>query len=245
MNEAKTIKEQIGFLIELQVIDGEIYTLNREKESLPGKIKAAEELLETKKSGIKELGVSLTASQVRLKDKEIELQQKEEQVKKLDGQLFQLKTNKEYSAMLKEIEGVKADSSLVEDQIIKLMDEIDATKKKIIEEKGLFKEKEKDTQREKDAVNARLKEIDSRLSELLAKRDKIVPNLEAKTLARYERVLKNKDGLAMVPVEDGACGGCHMNLPPQIISEVKLREGIVVCGSCLRILYIDGNVEIN
>jgi predicted nucleic acid-binding Zn-ribbon protein len=245
LEEARTIKEQISFLVELQVVDSEIYELNREKNQTPEKIKAIEDSLEAKKSGIKEAEERLKVLQLKLKDKEVSLQQKEEHIKKLQTQLYQIKTNKEYSAMLTEIEGIKADNSIEEEEIIKLMDEIDAAKRKIIEEKELFKEEDSDANKEKDKINTRLRDIDVRLSRLSTERQKIVPNVERQILARYERVLTNRDGLAMVKVEEGACGGCHMNLPPQVISDVKLREDIIVCGSCSRILYLDENAEIN
>ena len=180
-----------------------------------------------------------------MKDKELQLQQKEEQIKKLQTQLYQLKSNKEYSTMLTEIQGIKADNSIVEEEMIKLMDEIDVAKKKIAEEKELFKKEEIDAQKEKDASKTREKDVDIRLSDLSAQREKIVPGIEKQIIARYERVLKNRDGLAIVPVEHSACGGCHMNLPPQVVSEAKLKEDIIVCGSCNRILYVDDNVEIN
>ena len=102
-----------------------------------------------------------------------------------------------------------------------------------------------DAQKEKDKIKARDKEINARLSDLSVQREKIVPDIEKQVLARYEKVLKNKDGLAIVPIEHNACGGCHMNLPPQIVSEAKLKEDIIVCGSCNRILYVDDSVEIN
>lgn len=245
MSETKSVKEQIGFLIELQVIDSEIYALNKEKKEMPEHIKTIEDALESKKTGIKQAGEDLKTLQVKLKDSEVSLQQKEGQIQKLQTQLYQLKTNKEYTAMLTEIEGIKADNSLVEEESIKLMDAIDAAKKKILEEKELFKKEEADAGKEKVVVNARLKEIEARLTHLSADREKITLNIAKQTLARYERVLKNKDGLGLVNVQDGACGGCHMNLPPQIISDVKIRENVIVCGSCSRILYIGENVEIN
>ena len=238
MNETKTIKEQIDSLIELQVIDREIYALNMEKKEKPEEIEAIEKALETQKTGIKEAENNLKTLQVKLKDEEVTLQQKEEQIKKLQTQLYQLKTNKEYSAMLTEIEGVKADNSITEEEIIKLMDEIEVGKKKLTQEKELFKNEEASAQKEKTVVDARMKEIDSKLVEFLAKRKNIVPNITQKVLARYERVLENRAGLAIVPIEGDACGGCHMNLPPQVISEAKLREDIIICQSCSRILYI-------
>jgi len=245
LGQAKTIKEQIELLIGLQVIDREIYALTSEKKGMPERVRVIDQALESKKAGIKQAEEKLKGLQVALKDKELQLQQKEEQIKKLQTQLYQLKSNKEYSTMLTEIQGIKADNSVLEEEIIKLMDGIDAAKKKIAEEKELFKKEEADAQKEKDTINARGKEIDARLSELSTQREKIVPDIEAKVLARYEKVLKNRDGLAIVPVEHSACGGCHMNLPAQVVSEAKLKEDIIVCGSCNRILYVDDNVEIN
>ncbi|HAZ10997.1 MAG: hypothetical protein A2047_00455 [Omnitrophica bacterium GWA2_41_15] len=243
--EQKPIKEQIGLLIGLQVIDSQIYVLSKEKASMPDHLRSIDEMIELKKTGIKQAEDNLKNTQLKLKEKEGNLQQKEEQIKKLQGQLYTLKTNKEYSTMLTEIEGIKSDNSLTEEDIIRLMDEIELAKKKISEEKELFKAEEANAQKEKENINLKAKEIDARLSELNEKRNGIAPNIEKQVISRYEKILKNKDGLAITCIEDGSCGGCHLNLPPQVISDVKLREDIVVCGSCLRILYIEDNVEIS
>ena len=245
MSLAKNVKEQIDFLIKLQVLDKELYLLGAEKKDIPEKIKTIDEAMESKKIGIKNAESDLKALQVKLKDSEVNLQQKEEQIKKLDTQLYQLKSNKEYSAMLSEIAGVKADNSIIEEEIIKLMDNIEATKKKIMEEKRSFKKEENDAEKDKDIIKSRQREIDTRFSELSAQRQEAVLNIEKQTLIRYERVLKNRDGLAIVPIEGGACGGCHMNLPSQVVSEARIRDDVITCGNCSRILYIDDNVEIN
>lgn len=241
----KNIKEQIVFLIKLQVLDEELYLLGAEKNYIPEKIKAIDEMLESKKIDIKNAENNLKTLQVKLKNSEIKLQQKEERIKKLDTQLYQLKSNKEYSTMLSEIAGVKADNSIIEEEIIKLMDNVEATKKKTMEEKELFKKEENDANKNKEIIKSRQKEIDIRFSELSAQRQEAIFNIEKKTLMRYEKVLENRNGLAIVPIEGGSCGGCHMNLPSQVVSEAKIREDIITCGSCSRILYIDDNVEIN
>jgi len=243
--EQKPIKEQIGLLIGLQSIDAQIYALSREKASMPGHLKSIDEALESKKTNIKQAEENLKNIQLKLKEKEGNLQQKEEQIKKLQGQLYTLKTNKEYSTMLAEIEGFKADNSLIEEDIIRFMDEIELAKKKILEEKEFFKTLEAEAQKEKEIVNLKAREIETMLSGLNEKRSAIIPGIEKQVLSKYEKILKNKDGLAIVHVEESSCGGCHMNLPPQVISDVKLREDIVICGSCLRMLYIEDNVEIS
>lgn len=243
--EQKPVKEQIALLIELQAIDVQIYALDKEKAYMPGRLSSIDSMLESKKTGIKEAEDNLKNIQLKLKEKEVSLQQKEDQIKKLQGQLYMLKTNKEYSAMLAEIEGIKADNSLIEEDIIKFIDEIDLAKKKISEEKEIFKTEEIKAQKEKEDIDLRGREIKGKLSELNENRNRLVPSIDKQVISRYEKILKNKDGLAIVRIEDNSCGGCHMNLPPQVISDVKLREDIIVCGSCLRILYIEDNVEIS
>ena len=245
MGETKSIKGQIEFLIKLQVLDKELYALNSEKKDIPLKIKTIDEALESKKQGIKQAEADLKGLQVRLKDREVALQQKEDQVKKLQLQLYQLKSNKEYSAMLAEIGGFKADNSLVEEEILRLMDDIDAAKRKLIGEKEGFAREGVDADKRKDEIRKKEKEIDSRLSGLSDRCQGLLPNVDKQILVQYEKLLKKWGGLAIVPVQEGACGGCHMNLPPQVVSEAKLKEDIIVCGSCSRILYIDDNVEIN
>jgi len=243
--QVKNVREQIEFLKALQVLDKEIHLLNKEKDTFPEKIQAIESSLETKKTGIKEADANLKVLQIKLKENEISLQQKEEQVRKLQLQLYQLKTNKEYSTMTQEIEGLKADNSLVEEDMIKLMDGIDDVKKKIAEEKEIFKKDEESSRKEKDVISARIKEIDSKIMQLTAEREKIAPDIDKRLLASYEKVLNNRDGVAIVQVEGGTCGGCHMSLPAQIVSEAKLKDNIITCGSCSRILYLDDNDEIN
>jgi uncharacterized protein len=241
----KTIREQIEFLKGLQVIDKEIYLLEQDKKSIPEKISGIDRALENKRTGLKSEEDNLKKIQVKLKDCEISLQQKEEQIKKLQGQLYQLKTNKEYSTMQNEIEGIKADSSIIEENMIIAMDEVEIVKKRIAEEKELFKKEEIESRNQKDIINLRVKEIDSRLSTLFFEREKIVPSIDKQVKMKYEMILKNRGGIAIVPVEDGVCGGCHMNLPPQIINEAKIKEEVVLCNNCSRILYIDDNIELN
>ena len=64
-----------------------------------------------------------------------------------------------------------------------------------------------------------------------------MPNVEARLLKQYERILKGLEGLALVPVVHNSCGGCHMELPPQVVNETQLHDKWIVCESCARILY--------
>jgi len=233
------LKAQIGHLVQLQTIDSEIYTLKSEKELKPKEIETIEASFAEKKKHLAALEQSLLDLQKQRKDKELELASKEENIKKLQIQLYQLKTNKEYQAMLQEMEGEKANASVIEDGILGLFEEADKIKNDIAQEKQRLQEEEKVSEAEKKKLQDRIKEIDDRLAQLEVQRKQIIPDIEPKMFAQYERILHNRDGLAIVSVKDNSCGGCNMFVPPQVINLIRMYERIVTCEVCNRILYIE------
>jgi predicted nucleic acid-binding Zn-ribbon protein len=233
------LKSQINHLSKLQTIDSEIYTLRSEKESKPLEIKALETSFEEKKEHLASLEKELLGLQKQRKDKELELASKEEGAKKLQTQLYSLKTNKEYQAMLQQIEDAKSDASVVEDKILELFEQADSLKSETDREKQRLKEEEKMFLEQKKKLEDRIKEIEDRLAQLEVLRIQIMPDIEPKILAQYERILLNRDGLAIVSVKDNTCKGCNMFVPPQVINLIKMYERIVTCEVCNRILYIE------
>lgn len=233
------LKTQISNLVNLQTIDSEIYSLRNEKESKPAEIKAMEATFEEKKKYLAELEKNLLDLQKQRKEKELELASKEESNKKLQAQLYSLKTNKEYQAMLQQIQDAKADASVIEDKILQLFDQADSIKIETEREKQKLKEEEKAFLDQKKKVEDRVKEIDDRLAQLDAQRKQAVLEIDPKILSQYERILKSRDGLAIVTAKDNSCQGCNMFVPPQVINLIKMYEHIVTCEMCNRILYIE------
>lgn len=234
------LKNQINSLVQLQTIDSEIYALKYEKEAKPEEIKALENSFLEKKQHLTDLEKTSLDLQKQRKDKELELASKEESGKKLQVQLYQIKTNKEYQAMIQQIDGIKADASVIEDKILELLEKTDKIKIDIEQEKHRLQEEERICNEEKKKLQDRLKEIDDRLSQLDAQRKQVMPEIEPKILKQYERILLNRDGLAIVIVKDNSCQGCNMFVPPQVINLIKMYERIITCEVCNRILYIEG-----
>jgi len=237
--EVIDLKAQINSLVKLQTIDSEIYALRYEKESKPQEIKALEAAFEEKKQHLATLEKNLLDLQKQRKDKELGLASKEENAKKLQTQLYLLKTNKEYQAMLQQIQDAKADASIVEDKILELFDASDKIKTEVEREKQKLEEEEKLFFDQKKKIEDRIKEVDDRLAQLEALRIQVTPDIEPKILAQYERILLNRDGLAIVTVKDNSCKGCNMFVPPQVINLIKMYERIITCEVCNRILYIN------
>lgn len=233
------LKSEISQLVHLQTIDSEIYVLKREKELKPKEIETIDAAFQEKKRHLAELEQTLLNFQKQRKDKELELASKEESTRKLEGQLYSLKTNKEYQTMLQQIQDSKADASLIEDCILVLFEQVDKTKNNIAQEKQRLQEEERASGEHKELIQDRVKVIDERIAQLESQRKQITPALSDKILSQYERILFNRDGLAIVTVKDNSCGGCNMFVPPQVINLIRMYERIITCEVCNRILYIE------
>jgi uncharacterized protein len=231
------LKEQLEMLRQLQEVDTQIYRLTEEKEAKPCEIELLKSAFEQKKQTLAVMEKSFLDAQKEKKEREIEFATKEESVKKLQSQLYQLKTNKEYNTMLQQIADTKADASVVEDKILEAMEKIDKAKLVVDEEKKRLQGEEQAFNEEKRKVEARIKEIDEKLGQLESQRHQILPGIDKKILADYERILKNREGLAIVCVRNNSCSGCNMKVPPQVINMIKMYERIQTCDVCNRILH--------
>ncbi len=137
------MKDQIKKLVELQALDVDIYRFKKEVEEKPLALEELRKHFESKKASLKALEEQLKRNQVDRKGSELELQAKEGDIVKANGQLMQLKTNKEYSAKLLEIENMKADKSVFEEKILIFYDESDKINVDITKERGILAEEEK------------------------------------------------------------------------------------------------------
>ena len=137
------LKSQIQFLISLQTVDSEIYSLDKQRQAMPEEIKAIDAAFQEKRLNLDSLEKTLLDLQKQRKEVELELASKEESGKKLQSQLFSLKTNKEYQTMLQQIQGSKADASVIEDKILGILEKLDKIKVDVDRENARLKEEEK------------------------------------------------------------------------------------------------------
>ncbi len=229
--------EQLKALLELQKVDGEIYRLEKEASEKPKEKKALEEAFEARKAGLKDSEKALKDLQLKQKERETELGTKETNIKKYQTQQAQVKTNKEYSALTHEINGLKADCAVFEDEILKLMDQIELQKKAIEADRQKIVEEEKAHKAGLAKLQAEEEALGARLAALGAERTRFVPQADKILLRQYEKILKKRDGVALVALVRESCGGCHMSQRPQTMNEIRIGEKMIECESCGRILY--------
>lgn len=232
------MNEHIKKLIQLQDLDLRIINFEEQRQKLPEEKEKEKIIYEDFKNQISELEQELKNLKVKQKEEEVDLGSKEEQVKKLQLQLYQVRDNKAYSALQNEINSIKADNSIIEEEILRMLDEIDKKEKELSEKKERLGEAKQRVDKYISEIDRKIEELDRQISRLKKEREKFIPNIEDSILGKYERILKNKkDSLAIVSIKGGCCQGCFMTLPPQTINEVKMDNKIVICENCSRILY--------
>ena len=229
----------IAVLKQAQVLDKEIYDLNALVENIPREIKALDDEFNKQKAILDHFGQELRAIQLRQKELDNDLKAREGNVSKLDAQLAQVKTNKEYAALQQEIKSLKADISLVEEKIILIYDEIDTHQAKVNIEKERLKKEDAEINKKKKELEDKKVVASQRAKDLRSQRVEVLKQVDREVVAQYENIVRHKQGLALSPLQDENCGVCQMTIRPQIQNEVKLGDRMVFCESCGRILYAE------
>jgi uncharacterized protein len=181
---------------------------------------------------------ALEGSQKARKQNEASVQDLETKRSKYKGQLMEVKTNKEYTAVLHEIEGVERDIKAREDVILEEMEKGEALAQTVKREEADFKALEADAKKEKAALDARAAELGTHAQKLTGERDAVAASVPEEALALYARVAKQR-GTGVAEARDGMCQACHVRMRVQIWVEVKKNEQVFQCESCSRILYYD------
>jgi len=230
------LKEEVKILVKLQAIDQWLSYAENLRREIPKKIQEQERTLEDAKKMAKDKENALKEMELERREKERELQFLGEKIGEKKGKLFQVKSNEEYAALLKEIELMKEQVSNLEDEIILLLDKIEEVQKELQDAKRYSKEKEKELEEARKKGDEEIADLEQEIKEKKEQREKLAESLDQKIYQIYERVRKNR-GYAIAKAENYTCLGCHMEIPPQTFVEVRKGEQLVQCPFCSRILY--------
>ena len=181
---------------------------------------------------------------VEQKECETDIDQMQAQVAKYEQQLFSIRKNEEYQALLHEIDMVKKQIGLKEERVIALMVAADEAKEHLEEDRKRIDAELQEIERQSVQIDAELEEAIRERQEIEAQREPLAAQVDTDLMTRYARIRANKKtGPAVVPINDEVCSGCHMHIPPQIVNEVLAGEKQHACSHCGRLLYYVGNVE--
>jgi predicted nucleic acid-binding Zn-ribbon protein len=233
------LKRQISLLVELQRLDSEIRRLSIKKIELPDQLSRQDKEFQTVSQGVDEARKALDVSAKAHRDKESELKDGIDRLRKTKDRLLEVKTNKEYQAMLKEIETIEQKNSGFEDEILTLLEKTDTFKKEIREREKTLDEYRKQYEREKKKTEEELSSLDEEILTCQKNLQGLSSEIERDLAKKYQIIKRRKNGLAVVPVVKGVCTGCHLNIAPQLYNELLKSDQVLSCPFCNRIIYWD------
>jgi len=233
----ETVHPDLKTLIELQQVDRSISELTSKIDSSPLEIQALQAQIHEFTRDLDESKSRLSANQKERRDLEGDLQTIRAKISKHKDQLYEVKTNEQYRAMLKEIEGEEENIRKVEDRILEKMVEAEQIDKLIREASGRLDSEKARVQNEVSRLEALRRESERARNQSQARREELAKALSEETLGLYEKLRKARNGMALAEVRDGLCTGCHVRLRPQAYNDVRSSDLLLTCETCSRILY--------
>jgi uncharacterized protein len=222
-------------LLQLQQLDNELVVLENKSKDMPRRIEGMQLVTENKKTELNEHQHNITELKRKYKLLEVDLKETEEKIGQYSTQLYAAQTNDQYKAFLKEIENTKKEKNKIEDKLIDVMETIENTERALKHLQSESVEIENETKDKITVLKNEEANIHKAIKERIKVREEICNILGKDSLAIYERIRKNKGGMAVVVVEGERCGGCLNPLPPQKVLEIKKNDRIYFCEYCGRI----------
>jgi len=235
------LANDIELLIQVQDMDIQIQDLDAEIKRVPREMDIHHKNFKAKKDELVTLETELVEIQKDRKLKEVELSSSAETIGKYKTQQSSVKTNKEYTSLQHEIEQIQNKNSILEDEILLLMEQSDVAQENIEKKAEEIKLENGKLEQEEQENKKKVARLGQELQERQEERKNLVSTVNSAIVVKYERIRDLKNGIGIVGISNGTCGGCHMELPPQIINEAKTCKKITVCERCSRILYVREN----
>lgn len=222
--------------MELQEIDNELQAIEALKGDLPQQVNALKKELAETKANFNKLKNELEEAKRSRLHWEVEIKALQDQLKKYQNQLYEVKTNKEYDAITMEIDDTKEKIDEAETKVLEFIESEEQFDKEIKNLESQIEFLGDDLQRKEKELEQKIQTTETESIILEKKRQELIANIKKPLLYQYERIRKVKGNTAIVNINKYACGGCFSAIPPQKVLEIKTMEHLMFCESCGRIL---------
>lgn len=239
-----SMQEKILALYELQKIDSKIDVINKVKGELPLEVQDLEDEMAGMKTRIEHINAEIEELNSLTKQRKREVDQAKIMIGNYKEQQNNVRNNREYDAISKEIEYQELEIELAEKRLKEYAGGIKAKKLQLEEAENQMKEREADLTAKKAELEGIEAETAPLVEEYGVQEAQAKEKIDERLLAAYERIRRNvRNGLAVVTVKRDACGGCFNRIPPQRQADIRLGKKIIVCEYCGRILVADPEAE--
>ncbi len=238
-----TVEEKLRALYALQKIDSQIVKIQTIRGELPLEVQDLEDEIVGLETRISNLSDELKELEDSIAEKKNLMSDAKAMIKKYEGQQMNVRNNREFDAISKEIEYQNLEIQLAEKRIKEAQAGIENKQEVIKESKDNLKERKKDLDHKKAELDEITQETQKEEEDLIKKSEKAAKIIDERLVAAYLRIRNNaRNGLGVVAVERDSCGGCFNKIPPQRQMDIKSHKKIIVCEHCGRIL-VDNAID--
>jgi len=239
-----SVEEKLRALHELQSVVSEVDKIKTLRGELPLEVQDLEDEITGLKTRLVNLDDEIKNLDTAINNKKIAIKDSQALIAKYTEQQNNVRNNREFDSLSKEIEFQNLEIELSEKRIKEFTAEMTSKKETITNSKMQLKEREEDLDRKKTELSEITEETKIEEEKLKSKSEKIESFIESRLLQAFKRIRKNaRNGLAVVTIQRDACGGCFNKIPPQRQLDIASRKKIIVCEYCGRIL-VDEKINI-
>jgi predicted nucleic acid-binding Zn-ribbon protein len=229
---------EMDALLTLQRHDSLILDARRRRDDLPRRREALREAVNRAKAALEDAKKDLEQARLQRRTVEKEVEGITADSNKLERQLHDVKTNKEYQAILHEIEALKSKRSDYETRILESFEREEALVAAVRAAERAVQAEEAKLREGEETLAKESADLDQTLHSMEQDRNAVKPRVPPPLLNRYDRLLGARDGVAVAEIRKGACGACFKGLTPHALQEARRGEAIMTCEACGRILIL-------
>lgn len=238
------MNQNLSPLIELQKLDLRITEIKDQRRKIPERLQSVEAPLREAQQLYKQTSASVETFIKERRSHEQDLEAHEAHTEKMKSRLSELKSNKEYQAHLFEIEVANKKKGDIEEKILLCMEKIEQLQRTAKEAQEKLSAIEKAFAQEKQALDELEHTLSTELADLEAQQQAHSAHVEKGLLSRYNTIKAARKDQPLAEIKEGICSGCRLQLPPQLITEVKRSQDLHTCPYCRRMLYWDGQTSV-
>jgi len=237
------VKNILSNVLALQKVELHIFKAISGLSELPREIEEIDSIIQARKHSLEVADEELADLNGRKEPLEVELKENQSILDAADARIKKIKTNKEFLALQREIDIAKKRKSDLEEQILQIMEKIEARTK---ERERISKSFESDRvvlDEKKEVLLNKQRDLQAIIDKLKGQLDDLRVKVDRALLSRYDRIKEKRNGLVVVECVDGVCMGCHIHIQPQLYNDLVKGEKMISCPACQRILYINTSEE--
>ncbi len=234
------MKEQLIGLARLHRLDSKVFSLRRKRDDIRTLVEDIEQSLKALQDNLNRQTEALEESAVLRRDQEMELTTKQDLIGRAKAKMAAVNNTKQYMAAEREMESARRDMTMVQSQVLQLMDTEEQGKVDLAERQERLDTLTTEMTEKRESLEVDIVSLDSRLEQQTEGRDTLVSAIDRQLLSRYNLIAGRLNGAAMAAAdEDGTCSGCNMQVRPMVYNQLHVGDTLHMCAHCKRILYLE------